>query len=257
VLKEGIIEDASNRARIAKLLRFSSTASNDAAQSVSLADYAGRMKEGQKAIYYLTAEGYAAAAHSPHLEVFRKHAVEVLLLTDRVDEWVISHLTEFDGKPLHSAAQGDLDTSALGEEAAKVADTVKEEDYQGLLTRLREALKERASAVRLTHRLTDSPVCLVSEEHAMSRHLERILRESGQAIPKSLPILEINPDHPIVQRLKREEDQALFEDWSQVLFDQAVLAEGTELDDPAGFVKRLNKLTLALAGGGASKIWTP
>ncbi len=255
--KEGIIEDAPNRARIARLLRFSSTVADSADQTVSLADYAGRMKAGQDTIYYLTAEGYAAAAHSPHLEVFRKHAVEVLLLTDRVDEWVVSHLTEFDGKRLQSAAQGDLDISKLGDETSKVADTVKEEEYQGLLTRMKEALKDRASAVRLTHRLTDSPVCLVAAEHGMSRHLEKILRESGQAFPASQPILEINPEHPIVQRLKSEENQGLFEDWSQVLFEQAMLAEGTELEDPAGFVKRLNKLTLALAGAGPSRIWTP
>jgi molecular chaperone HtpG len=215
------------------------------------------MKAEQDAIYYVTADGFSAAQHSPHLEVFRKHGVEVLLLGDRIDEWVVSHLIEFDGKKLQSAAQGDLDASKLGESPAKVADEIKAGEYQDLLTRMQEVLKDRASEVRLTHRLTDSPACLVADEHGLSRHLERILRESGQPVPVSRPIIEINPDHPIVQRLKQESDAAIFADWSQILFDQALLAEGATLEDPALFVKRLNKLTLALAGGAASRIWTP
>ena len=257
VVKEGIIEDPGHRERIATLLRFTSTNSTAADQTVSLADYVSRMKAGQEVIYYVSAEGFAAAANSPHLEVFRKHGIEVLLLTDRVDEWLVSHLTEFDGKQLQSAAQGNLDTSAFGDAATPVADEIKNDEFKDLLGRMQEALKDRASQVRLTHRLTDSPACLVAGEHGMSRHLERILREAGQAVPPSKPVFEINPDHPIVQRLKQESDPDLFSDWSQVLFDQSVLAEGTELDDPAGFVKRLNKLTLALAGSGAPKIWTP
>jgi molecular chaperone HtpG len=257
VLKEGIIEDAANRERIAKLLRFASTHADSAEQTVSLADYVGRMKAGQDAVYYLTADGFSAAKNSPHLEVFRKHGIEVLLLGDRIDEWVVSHLIEFDGKKLQSAAQGDLDTSKLGEASAKVASELQEDEYKDLLTRMQEALKDRASQVRLTHRLTDSPACLVGDEHGISRHLERILRESGQRLPASRPIFEINPDHPIVQRLKQESDSSLFADWSHVLFDQALLAEGAELEDPAGFVKRLNKLMLALTGGAASRIWTP
>jgi molecular chaperone HtpG len=258
VLKEGIIEDQANRERIAKLLRFASTHTDGPEQTVSLSGYVGRMKEGQDAIYYVTADSFAAAKNSPHLEVFRKTGVEVLLLTERVDEWVAAHLTDFEGKKLQSAAQGDLDTSKLGDVASNVADEIKEDEYKDLLARMQEVLKDRASQVRLTHRLTDSPACLVDDERGMSRHFERILRESGQRVPASQPIFEINPDHPIVQRLKQESDPTLFADWSQVLFDQALLAEGAELEDPATFVKRLNKLTLALAGGGtASRIWTP
>jgi molecular chaperone HtpG len=257
VLKEGIIEDGANRDRIAKLLRFSTTHTDDPEQTVSLAEYVGRMKDGQDAIYYVVADSFAAAKNSPHLEVFRKHGIEVLLLTDRVDEWVTGHLTEFDGKKLVSVTEGDLDVSKLGESSSKVADELKEDEYKDLLTRMQDALADRASRVRLTHRLTDSPACLVGDEHGMSRHLERILRDAGQAVPASKPILEINPDHPIVQRLKQESDATVFSDWTQILFDQALLAEGGELEDPATFVKRLNTLTLALAGGGAPRIWTP
>jgi molecular chaperone HtpG len=257
VLKEGIVADAANRERIAKLLRFASTQTDRADQTVSLADYAGRARAGQDAIYYVTADGFSAAKNSPHLEVFRKNGVEVLLLADRIDEWVVSQLTEFEGKRLQSAAHGSLDVSTLGEASSTVADELKEDEYKDLLTRFQGVLQDRASRVRLTHRLTDSPACLVGDEHGMTRHLERILRESGQRVPASKPILEINPDHPIVQRLKQESDAALFADWSHILFDQALLAEGGELEDPATFVKRLNSLTLALAGGGASRIWTP
>lgn len=257
VLKEGIVEDAANHERIAKLLRFASTTAGTADQTVSLADYVGRMKAEQDVIYYLTADGFAAAAQSPHLEVFRKHGIEVLLLTDRVDEWVVSHLTEFDGRKLHSAAQGDLDTGKLGDVSTKAADDRTKDEYKELIARIQDVLKARASQVRLTHRLTDSPACLVAAEHGMSRHLERILRESGQPVAVSQPIFEINPDHPIVQRLKQETNEGVFADWSHVLFDQALLAEGTALDDPAGFVKRLNTLTLALAGGAPSRLWTP
>src|SRR5262249_4711839 len=215
-----------------------------------------RAKAGQDGIYYVTADSLSAAKNSPHLEVFRKHGVEVLLLTDRIDEWVVAQLTEFEGKTLHSAAQASLDVSKLGE-PSRVAEDVQEHEFNELLTRVQEVLKDRASRVRLTHRLTDSPACLVADEQAISRHLERILRESGQLVAASKPILEINPDHPVVQRLKQESDAALFADWSHILFDQALLAEGGELEDPATFVKRLNSLTLALAGGGASRIWMP
>ncbi|MFN7982541.1 MAG: molecular chaperone HtpG [Vicinamibacterales bacterium] len=258
VLKEGVIEDHANRERVAKLLRFASTHVDSADQSVSLADYVSRMKESQDAIYYVTADSYSAAKNSPHLEVFRKHGVEVLLLSDRIDEWVVTHLTEFDGKKLQSVSEGSLDLTKLGEPESAVADTARDDEFKDLLTRVQDALKDRASAVRLTRRLTDSPACLVgSDEHGLSRHLERILRESGQQVPASQPVLEINPDHPVVQRLNRESDATLFADWSNILFDQALLAEGGELDDPAAFVKRLNSLTLALAGGGGSKIWVP
>jgi molecular chaperone HtpG len=256
VLKEGIIEDAANRDRIAKLLRFASTYTDSSDQTVSLADYVGRARAGQDAIYYVTADSFSAAKNSPHLEVFRKNGVEVLLLVDRIDEWVVSQL-EFEGKALKSAAHGSLDVSKLGEPSSSVADELKNDEYKDLLTRVQAVLKDRASQVRLTRRLTDSPACLVGDEHGMSRHLERLLRESGQRVPASKPILEINPEHPIVQRLKQESDATLFADWSHILFDQALLAEGGELEDPATFVKRLNSLTLALAGGGASRIWIP
>jgi molecular chaperone HtpG len=257
VLKEGIIDDGANRERIARLLRFASTHADTADQTVSLADYVGRMKAGQDAIYYVVADGFAAAKNSPHLEVFRKHGIEVLLLSDRVDEWVTGHLAEFDGKKLVSVTEGDLDVSKLGETPSAVADDLKEQEFKDLLTRMQDALADRASRVRLTHRLTDSPACLVGDEHGVSRHLERIMRAAGQQMPASKPILEINPDHPIVQRLRAEIDATVFADWSQILFDQALLAEGGELEDPATFVKRLNALTLALAGGGGPKIWTP
>ncbi len=257
VLKEGVVEDTANRERIAKLLRFSSTAHETEEQTVSLADYVGRMKEKQSAIYYITADGFAAARNSPHLEIFRKLGVEVLLLHDRIDEWVVSSLTEFDGKPLQSIAKGGLDLSALGDEAAKQEETQQAEEHKGLVERMQRALSERASAVRVTHRLTDSPACLVSDEHGMSTNLERMLKAAGQNVPASRPVLEINPGHPIVKRLNDETDETRFADWSQILFDQATLAEGGQLEDPSAFVKRLNELMLTLAGAGPSRIWTP
>ncbi|HEU4692291.1 MAG TPA: molecular chaperone HtpG, partial [Vicinamibacterales bacterium] len=257
VLKEGVVEDTANRERIAKLLRFSSTTHETEEQTVSLADYVGRMKEKQSAIYYITADGFAAARNSPHLEIFRKLGVEVLLLHDRIDEWVVSSLTEFDGKPLQSIAKGGLDLSALGDEAAKQEETQQAEEHKGLVERMQRALSERASAVRVTHRLTDSPACLVSDEHGMSTNLERMLKAAGQNVPASRPVLEINPGHPIVKRLNDETDETRFADWSQILFDQATLAEGGQLEDPSAFVKRLNELMLTLAGAGPSRIWTP
>jgi molecular chaperone HtpG len=257
--KEGVPEDRANKDRLAKLLRYASTHTGADDQTVSLADYVSRMKSGQKAIYFITADGYAAASRSPHLELFRKVGVEVLLMYDRVDEWVLSGLTEFDGKPLHSVTQGALDLGELGEgaEAVKASQAEREGAFVDVVTRMQKALEGRAAAVRVTHRLTDSPACLVSETEGMSLNLERILKASGQKVPTSLPTLEINTEHPIVERLRNEPDEALFADWSQVLFDQAALAEGAQLEDPAGFVQRLNKLTLALAGGGPSRIWTP
>jgi molecular chaperone HtpG len=257
VLKEGIVDDTANRERIAKLLRFSSTTQETDDQTVSLTDYVGRMKEKQSAIYYITADGFAAARNSPHLEIFRKLGVEVLLLHDRIDEWVVSSLTEFDGKPLQSIAKGGLDLSALGDEAAKQEETQQVEEHKGLVERMQKALSDRASAVRVTHRLTDSPACLVSDEHGMSTNLERMLKAAGQNVPTSRPILEINPGHPIVKRLNDETDETRFADWSQILFDQATLAEGGQLEDPSAFVKRLNELMLTLAGAGPSRIWTP
>ena len=257
VLKEGVVEDPVNRDRIAKLLRYSSTQRETEEQTVSLSDYVSRMKEGQTAIYYITADGFATAKNSPHLEIFRKLGVEVLLMHDRIDEWVLSSLTEFEGKPLQSIAKGGLDLSALGDEAVKKEQEQQTEGHKGLVERMQKALGDRASAVRVTYRLTDSPACLVSDEHAMSTHLERMLKAAGQNVPNAKPVLEINPGHPIVRRLNDETDETKFADWSQILFDQATLAEGGQLEDPATFVKRLNELMLTLAGGGPSRIWTP
>jgi molecular chaperone HtpG len=255
--KEGVVDDFANRDRIAKLLRFATTRDDSETQSVSLADYVGRMKEGQEAIYYITADGFAAARNSPHLERFRKLGVEVLLMYDRVDEWVMSSLTEFEGRQFKSVTQGDLDLGKLDEPAAKEAEEKQEGEFRDVVARMKTALADRASDVRITRRLTDSPACLVGDAHGMSTNLERILKSAGQNVTGSKPILEINPDHPIVERLKNESDDTLFTDWSHILFDQATLAEGGQLEDPASFVKRLNTLTLALAGGGPSRIWTP
>jgi molecular chaperone HtpG len=254
--KEGIVEDAANKDRIAALLRFATTHEDREEQTVSLADYVGRMKDGQDAIYYVTADGFAAARHSPHLEIFRKKGVEVLLMYDRVDEWVVSALTEFGGKPLRSVAIGDLDLGSIGGEP-DIETESQAREFTDLVARIQDALKDRASAVRLTHRLTDSPACLVSDTHGISTNLERLLKASGQKLPSMKPVLEINPNHPIVERLKTETDDSRFSDWSHTLFDQATLAEGGQLDDPATFVKRLNTLMLTLAGGPASRIWTP
>jgi molecular chaperone HtpG len=257
VLKEGAAEDPANRDRIAKLLRFASTHGNTEAQDVSLAEYVGRMKPEQEAIYYITADGFAAATHSPHLEIFRKTGIEVLLMYDRVDEWVVSMLTEFEGKPLQSVAKGGLDLGKLGGDAAKQEQDKDAGQHAGLVERIQAVLKDRASAVRVTSRLTDSPSCLVSDEHGLSTNLERMLKAAGQHVPGSKPVLEINPRHPIVERLEQEQDENRFADWSHILFDQATLAEGGHLDDPATFVKRLNELMLTLSGGGPSRIWMP
>jgi molecular chaperone HtpG len=256
VLKEGAADDGGNRERIARLLRYASTNSGTGEQNVSFADYVGRMKEGQDAIYYITADSFPAASNSPHLEVFRKLGVEVLLMSDQVDEWVVSLLTEFEGKPLQSVAKGGLDLSKLGGDTEKQDQEKIADEHKALVERLQHALEDRASAVRVTSRLTDSPSCLVSDEHGMSTHLERMLKAAGRPVPGSRPILEINPQHPIVQRLKDESDERRFSDWSHILFDQAILAEGGQLEDPASFVKRLNEVMLTLAGG-KSRIWTP
>ncbi|MEP7118981.1 MAG: molecular chaperone HtpG, partial [Acidobacteriota bacterium] len=257
VLKEGIPEDHANRERLTTLLRFSSTHHADDQQTVSLADYAGRMKDGQNDIYYITADGYAAARNSPHLEIFRKLGIEVLLLHERIDEWVAPALHEFGGKRLLSAAAKDLDLSAIGGTPPTPDAGAPAGEYAPLLERMQAALKDRASAVRVTNRLTDSPACLISGEDGLSTHLERMLKAAGQAVPASKPILEVNATHPIVRRLADEADPARFNDWSQILFDQATLAEGGHVEDPAAFVKRLNALLLTLAGTAPSPIWTP
>jgi molecular chaperone HtpG len=239
VLKEGIGEDHANQERLAKLLRFAST---HADSGVSLADYVGRMKEGQEAIYYITADTLAAAKGSPQLEVFRKKGIEVLLLVDRVDEWMLSHLYEFDGKPLQSVAKGGVDLGKLQDEEEKKQAEQTAEAFKPVLERLKTSLADRAKDVRTTTRLVDSPACIVVDEHDMSSHLARLLKQAGQDAPKGKPILEVNPEHALLKRLQASEQ---FDDLAQILFDQALLAEGGQLEDPAAYVQRVNKLLAA------------
>ncbi len=248
VLKEGIGEDFANKDKIAGLLRFASTQADTADETVSLKDYIGRMKPEQEKIYYVTAETFNAAKNSPHLEVFRKKGIEVILLSDRVDEWVVSHLTEFDGKQLVSVAKGGLDLGKLEDEAEKKEAEKEAGDFKELTEKIGKSLGEKVKEVRVTHRLTDSPACLVADEHDVSGNLARILKAAGQKAPNAQPILEINPKHPVVLRLKYEEKK--FDDWAAVLFDQALLAEGGQLDDPATFVKRMNELMLSMSLSG-------
>ncbi|HEX5638352.1 MAG TPA: molecular chaperone HtpG, partial [Burkholderiaceae bacterium] len=243
VLKEGVGDDAANRERLAKLLRFRTTAQEDE-PTVALGEYVGRMKAGQKHIYFVTADTLEAARSSPHLEIFRKKGVEVLLLTDRVDEWMLSFLTEFDGKVLTSVAKGSLDLDELADEAEKAAQARTGDEYKALVEKAKTALADRVKDVRVTFRLTDSPACLVADEHEMSGHLQRLLKAAGQKAPTARPILELNPHHPLVQRLKDEPAEARVKDWLELLVDQAVLAEGGQLDDPGAFVKRLNGMLL-------------
>ena len=238
VLKEGLGEDFGNRERIAKLLRFASTTTDST--SVSLADYKARMKEGQQAIYYITAESLAAARHSPQLEVFRKKGLEVLLMCDRVDEWALSFLNEFDGTPLQSVAKGAVDLGELQDEAEKKAAEAAAESFQPVLDKLRQTLQDKADDVRVTTRLVDSPACLVVKDHGMSMQLARMLRQAGQAVPDVKPILEVNAEHALVQRLSKAETE--FDDLAHILFDQALLAEGGLPQDPAAYVKRVNAL---------------
>jgi molecular chaperone HtpG len=243
VLKEGIGEDFANRERLTKLYRFASTAVDDGAtQSVTLTDYVGRMKKEQESIYYVTADTPATAKNSPQLEIFRKKGIEVLLLTDRVDEWLLSHLYEFDGHPLQSVAKGAVDLGKLEDETEKKQAEATATAFKPTLDRLKEALKGRAKDVRVTTRLVDSPACLVAEEGDMSGHLARLLKQAGQGAPKAEPILEINPEHALVKRLESSEH---FDDLANILFDQALLAEGGHLDDPASYVKRVNALLTA------------
>ena len=247
VLKEGTGEDHANKDRIAKLLRFASTHLDTPEEVVSLADYVLRMKEGQEKIYYVTAETFTAAKNSPHLEIFRKKGIEVLLLSDRVDEWVSGNLTEFEGKQLQSVAKGGLDLGKLEDEAEKKEAEQAADEYKELLDKVKATLGDKVKDVRITHRLTDSASCLVADEHDLGGNLARILKAAGQKAPDTKPILEINPKHPALQRLKYEETR--FDDWANLLLEQATLAEGGTLDDPAGFVKRINDLMLALSSG--------
>jgi molecular chaperone HtpG len=246
VLKEGVGEDWSNKERIAKLLRFSSTADSGDKQVVALNDYVGRMKEGQDKIYYITAETHAAAKSSPHLEIFKKKDIEVLLLSDRVDEWAVSNLQEFDGKKLVSVAKGSLDLGSID----NAADSEKDKDdaeSSDLIKRIKESLTGKVKDVRVSSRLVDSPSCLVSDEDEMSMNLSRMLKAAGQEVPAVEPILEINVNHPIVRKMSDEKDQDRFSDWSSIVLDQAMLADGGTLEDPATFVVKLNNLILDLS----------
>ena len=247
VLKEGIGEDAANKDKIAGLSRFASTHNADAAQTVSLADYIGRMKEGQDKIYYITAETYAAAKNSPHLEIYRKKGIVVLLLTDRIDEWVVGSLFEFDGKKLASVSKGELDLGSLENEADKAEQEKAQEAAKDVVAKIKADLGDKVADVRATTRLTESPACLVVGEHDMSQNLQRMLAAAGAAdqLPGAKPVLEINPEHMLVQRLANESNGVVQAELSQLLYDQALLAEGGKLEDPASFVKRMNQLLVA------------
>jgi molecular chaperone HtpG len=244
VMKEGVAEDHANRERIAKLLRFSSTHGDSEEQNVSLADYVGRMKEGQDRIYYVTADTFRAARNSPHLEIFRKRGIEVLLLHERIDEWLVGNLMDYDEKPLVSVARGELDLGKIQTEEEKKEQEQQAGEHRALIEKLKGVLGDKVKDVRVTTRLTQSPSCLVADEHEMGNNLARILKAAGQDVPASKPILEVNPAHAIVQRLKPEDER--FADWGNLLFDQALLAEGGQLEDPAEFVKRSNELMLSM-----------
>ena len=244
VIKEGPGEDFANKEALAKLMRFATTTSGSEEQTVSLEQYVERMQDKQEKIYYITAESYAAAKNSPHLEVFKKKGIEVILLSDRVDEWLTNSLTEFDGKQLQSVAKGGLDLDELADEEEKKAQEEVGKNFEDLVKRVKENLGDKVKDVRITHRLTDSPACLVVDDHDMSANLERMLKAAGQEVGGTKPIFELNPEHPMVAKLKDESDDTRFEDWASILFDQALLAEGGQLEDPASYVKRLNTLLL-------------
>lgn len=245
VLKEGPAEDFANKDRIAKLLRFSSTHDDNSEQNVSLADYLSRMPETQTKIYYITADSFTAAKNSPLLEVFRKKGIEVLLLSDRVDEWLVAHFPEFEGKQFQSVAKGKLDLDDKEDKEKEAALKQEEQNLEAVLKQVKEILGDKIKEVRLTHRLIDSPACVVFDENDMGGHLARLMKAAGQAMPASKPILELNPEHRIILRLKEEQDETRFAQWTHVLLSQALLAEGEQLEDPAAFVKQLNELLLA------------
>ena len=249
VIKEGPIEDHGNKARVAKLLRFASTHTDTDKQDVALEDYVSRMKEGQDNIYYVTADSFSAAKNSPHLEIFRKKGIEVILLSDRIDEWLVSNLDEFDGKHLQSVAKGDLDLGILDAEEDKTAQEEITKDFESVLKQIKDVLADKVSDVRLSHRLTESPACLVADVYGMSLNMERIMKDAGQMMGMGMgskPVFEINPTHPLVVRMKSEQDDTRFSDLTHILFDQAILSEGGHLDDPAAFVHKLNGLLQGL-----------
>jgi molecular chaperone HtpG len=245
VLKEGPVEDMANRERITKLLRFTSTHTDTEKQTVSLADYVSRMQEGQEKIYYVTASTYNAAKHSPHLEIFKKKGIEVLLLSDRVDEWLVGYLSDFEDKKLHSITKGKLELNDDEDAKDKKETAEKDEGFASALKQMKEVLGDRVKDVRITHRLTDSPACVVADEDDMGLEMQRILQSAGQAAPPTKPVFEVNPEHTLLVRLHDIQDDELFKDWTEVLYEQAVLAEGGALDNPAAFVKRMNRLLTA------------
>ncbi len=246
VLKEGIVEDMPNQGKVAKLLRFASTLNSDDAQTVSLDDYLSRMKPEQEKIYYLTADSWQAAIHSPHLEAFRKKGIEVLLLTDRVDEWMMGYFREYEGKPFQSIAKGDVDLGKLEDEKDKAEREAREKAADDLPERIQKVLEDKVSEVKVSHLLEDSPACLMLDEHDMAVHMQKLLQQAGHGLPASKPRLEINPLHPLLQRMKALQDEAEFSAWANLLFEQALLAEGGQLDDPAGFVQRMNRILLQM-----------
>ncbi|MFT5805040.1 MAG: molecular chaperone HtpG [Candidatus Paceibacteria bacterium] len=249
VIKEGVAEDFANKDKIAKLLRFATTSSDNKDQNQSLTDYMGRMKEGQETIYYVAADNYHTAINSPHLEVFKKKGIEVLILTDRIDEWLMSHLSEFEDKKFQDVAKGSLDLGDLEDPEEKEANEAVEKEFGDLLERIKTVLgDDQVESVRVTHRLTDSPACLVVNEDEMGMQMRRILESAGQAVPGNKRIFELNPTHPLVLKLNAEKDEARFADLALVLFDQAMLAEGSHLEEPTSYVRRLNKLLLELSG---------
>jgi molecular chaperone HtpG len=247
VLKEGVAEDATNKEAIAKLLRFSSTQTDSEVQDVSLEAYIGRMKEGQDKIYYITADSFAAAKNSPLLEIFRKKGIEVLLLSDLVDNWLVTHLDKFNDRQLQSVAKGELDLTKLEDEQEKQEFEKAADESKALVERLKEALGDKVKEVRVTSRLINSPACLVADEHDLDASFKRLLKAAGKDLPGGKPILEINPQHPIMTHLRDESDQKRFDDWAVVLFDQSLLSDGGQLEDPVGFVSRLNELLVALS----------
>jgi len=247
VIKEGVAEDFANKDKIAKLLRFTTTHSDSKDQNQPLTEYLGRMKEGQETIYYVAADNYHTAINSPHLEVFKKKGIEVLILTDRIDEWLMSHLMEFEGKKFQDVAKGTLDLGDLEDPKEKAANEAVEKQFVDLLARIQTVLREKVETVRITHRLTDSPACLVVNEDEMGMQMRRILESAGQAVPENKRTFELNPTHPLVEKLNAETDENRFTDLALVLFDQAMLAEGSHLEEPTSYVSRLNKLLLELS----------